>query len=48
MEIDLLLNNRVGKVKFSWVKGHAGHPLNEAADKLAKIGAVKYGGAKIR
>jgi ribonuclease HI len=48
MEIDLLLKNRVGKVKFSWVKGHAGHPLNEAADRLANIGAVKYGNAKIR
>ena len=46
MEIDRLLKNRVGKVKFSWVKGHAGHPLNEAADRLANIGAVKYGKAK--
>ena len=46
MEIDLILKNRVGEVKFSWVKGHAGHPLNEAADRLANIGAVKYGGAK--
>ena len=46
VEIDQLLKNRVGEVKFSWVKGHTGHPLNEAADKLANIGAVEYGGAK--
>ena len=46
MEIDLLLKKREGEVKFSWVKGHAGHHLNEAADRLANIGAVKYGGAK--
>lgn len=46
MEIDQLLKSRIAKVKFSWVKGHAGHPLNEAADRLANVGAVKYGKAK--
>ena len=48
IEIDLLLKSRAGRVKFSWVKGHAGHPLNEAADRLANVGAVKYGKAKTR
>lgn len=22
-------------IKFSWIKGHSGHPLNETADRLA-------------
>jgi ribonuclease HI len=26
---------RKHRVKFHWVKGHAGHPLNERADRLA-------------
>ena len=26
---------RKHKVKFHWVKGHAGHPLNERCDELA-------------
>lgn len=26
------------KVKFEWVRGHAGHPLNELADRLAVLG----------
>ena len=46
MEIDKLLKEREGRVKFSWVKGHAGHHLNEEADKLANLGAVKFGHAK--
>jgi ribonuclease HI len=26
------------KVKWHWVKGHNGHPLNERADALARNG----------
>lgn len=29
-------------VSFSWVKGHAGHPLNEAADERANAAAKAY------
>jgi len=25
-------------IKFEWVKGHSGHPLNEEADRLANLG----------
>ena len=28
-------------VTFNWVKGHAGHPLNERADQLANRGIVE-------
>lgn len=31
-----------GRVTFEWVKGHAGHPLNEAADRLANGAAAAY------
>lgn len=30
------------RVEFEWVKGHAGHPLNEAADRLANAAAAAY------
>lgn len=30
------------KVKFVWVKGHAGHPENERCDKLAVMESQKY------
>ena len=30
--------NQRHKVKWHWVKGHAGHPENERADELARLG----------
>src|SRR3990167_1791709 len=33
-QLDDLVSLR--QVKWSWIKGHAGNPLNEYADKLAK------------
>lgn len=30
------------KVKFVWVKGHAGHPYNERCDRLAVAEAEKF------
>lgn len=39
-EIDSLIQTH--KVHFHWVKGHAGHPENERADKLA-TGAIPKG-----
>ena len=38
--LDLALQGR--DVSFEWVKGHAGHPLNEAADDLARAAAAAY------
>lgn len=32
---------RKQKVRFEWVKGHAGHPLNERCDQLATEAADK-------
>jgi ribonuclease HI len=29
-------------VEWKWVKGHAGHPLNEAADRLANAAACSW------
>ena len=38
--LDLCQSHRV---KFRWVKGHAGHPLNERCDRLANGEAHKKG-----
>ena len=39
-EIDQALVGR--KYKFEWVRGHAGHDLNEAADERARAAATAY------
>ncbi len=39
-ELDAALAGR--QVSFEWVKGHAGHPLNEAADDRARAAATAY------
>ena len=38
--IDRAMEGRI--VTFEWVKGHAGHPLNELADDLARACAQTY------
>jgi len=38
-ELDRL--NSKAKVSWNWVKGHAGHPLNELADQLARKASLK-------
>lgn len=39
-ELDAALVGR--DVSFKWVRGHTGHPLNEAADERAKAAALAY------
>ena len=34
--------NRRHKVKWHWVKGHAGHLENERADELARMGMAPF------
>ena len=38
--IDEAISGR--KVSFEWVRGHSGHPLNEAADDKARAAAMAY------
>lgn len=37
-EIDALCDGR--KIDWRWIRGHAGHPGNERADELARMGAA--------
>lgn len=39
-QLDVALHGRT--VTFEWVKGHAGHPLNEAADDRAREAATAF------
>jgi len=39
LELDALNSKR--KATFDWVRGHSGHPGNERADELAKLGAYE-------
>lgn len=41
--LELLDEAMTGRnVNFEWVKGHAGHPLNEAADERARAAATAF------
>ncbi|GAB3024729.1 ribonuclease H [Nocardioides flavus (ex Wang et al. 2016)] len=40
--IDAAMEGRRHRVRFEWVKGHAGHDLNEAADRRANAAATAY------
>ena len=37
----LLLATKNHRIVWNWVKGHAGHPMNERCDKLATMAADK-------
>ncbi len=43
----LLLAMKPHTVRFTWVKGHAGHPENERCDRLATAAADDTAGLKI-
>jgi ribonuclease HI len=38
----LLALSKVHKVKWSWVRGHNGHPENERCDELARAAIADY------
>jgi len=40
--LDAAMEGRRDRVRFEWVKGHAGHELNEAADMRANAAASAY------
>ncbi len=40
--LDAAMEGRRDRVRFEWVKGHAGHVLNEAADQRANAAASAY------
>jgi ribonuclease HI len=40
---ELLAAAKPHKIKWEWVKGHAGHPENERADRLASDAAIAAG-----
>lgn len=39
----LLAATKRHRIEWQWVKGHAGHPENERADKLASDAAIAAG-----
>ncbi len=45
VKLDKLVGER--KIKFNWVKGHAGNFYNERCDKLARDEVQKFSGAEI-
>jgi ribonuclease HI len=40
---ELLAASKPHRIKWEWVKGHAGHPENERADRLASDAAIVAG-----
>ncbi|HVC25894.1 MAG TPA: ribonuclease H [Acidimicrobiales bacterium] len=48
--VELVVDERPGEVRFTWVKGHSGHPMNDLVDGLAndaarrQVAAVSTGG----